>query len=111
MVTSMRRAMLVLAAALFIALPAAPAGAQGRQYGSSFTSRPLSAARAPCCVRIVAQITLAPGVSRSAVEFFVDGIRVGTVADGPPFAVGGWMTNRSRGARLRCKRRPRTAKC
>lgn len=88
MVTSMRRAMLVLAAALFIALPAAPAGAQGGSTVSSLhITSPLGRTGAVLRVRIVAQITLAPGVSRSAVEFFVDGIRVGTVADGPPFAV------------------------
>lgn len=38
-------------------------------------------------VRIVAQITLAPGVLLSPVEFFVDGTRVGTVQNGPPYVV------------------------
>ncbi|MGE3957888.1 MAG: VWA domain-containing protein [Vicinamibacterales bacterium] len=38
-------------------------------------------------VRIVAQITLAPDVALSPVEFFVDGTRVGAVTDGPPWAV------------------------
>ena len=38
-------------------------------------------------VRIVAQITVAPGAVLSPVEFFVDGTRVGTVQNGPPYAV------------------------
>lgn len=38
-------------------------------------------------VRIVAQVTLEPGAVLSPVEFFVDGARVGTVQEGPPFAV------------------------
>ena len=38
-------------------------------------------------VRIVAQVTLAPGALLSPVEFFVDGAKVGAVQDGPPYAV------------------------
>lgn len=38
-------------------------------------------------VRIVAQIAVAPDVLLSPVEFFVDGVKVGTVASGPPYAV------------------------
>lgn len=38
-------------------------------------------------VRIVAQVALEPGAVLSPVEFFVDGARVGTVQEGPPFAV------------------------
>jgi len=39
-------------------------------------------------IRIVAQIDIPPGVSLSPVEFFVDGELVGTVRNGPPYAVG-----------------------
>lgn len=38
-------------------------------------------------VRIVAQIAVPPGVTLSPVEFFVDGARIGVVADGPPYVV------------------------
>ncbi len=38
-------------------------------------------------VRIVAQLSLAPEVLLSPVDFFVDGVRVGTVDAGPPYAV------------------------
>lgn len=41
-------------------------------------------------VRIVAQVSLPPDVQLSAVEFFVDGERVGTVENGPPYAVN-WL--------------------
>src|SRR5262249_16945771 len=38
-------------------------------------------------LRIVAQIALPPSVMLSPVEFFVDGVRVGIVENGPPYAV------------------------
>lgn len=38
-------------------------------------------------VRIVAQIAIPPGIVLSPVGFFVDGVRVGTVDAGPPYAV------------------------
>ena len=38
-------------------------------------------------VRIVAQITVGQNVQMSAVDVFVDGAKVGTVANGPPYAV------------------------
>ena len=38
-------------------------------------------------VRIVAQVALAPGTTLSPVAFYVDGTLVGTVNNGPPFAV------------------------
>jgi VWFA-related protein len=38
-------------------------------------------------VRIVAQVSIPPGVTLSPVQFFVDGVPVGTVESGPPYAV------------------------
>ena len=38
-------------------------------------------------VRIVAQIAVGQNVQMSAVEFYVDGAKVGTVPSGPPYAV------------------------
>jgi VWFA-related protein len=38
-------------------------------------------------VRIVAQVSLPTDVTLSEVEFFVDGAKIGTVVDGPPYAL------------------------
>ena len=38
-------------------------------------------------VRIVAQITVGQNVQMSAADFYVDGAKVGTVSNGPPYAV------------------------
>lgn len=38
-------------------------------------------------LRVVAQISTAPDVTLSPVEFFVDGVKIGTVNSGPPFVV------------------------
>lgn len=81
---------------LFVAILAA-ALAAGSQQGagpSSSVARstlkitsPLGRTGLVMRVRIVAQIALAPGVLLSPVDFFVDGARVGTVENGPPYAV------------------------
>ena len=41
-------------------------------------------------VRIVAQVSMPPGTTLSAMEFFVDGVLVGKVETGPPYAVN-WL--------------------
>lgn len=64
-------------------VPAAPS-----THGSTLTiTSPLGRTGLVTRVRIVAQVSLASGVLLSPVEFFVDGAKVGTVADGPPYAV------------------------
>lgn len=84
-----RLAILALAAASLVivsagAQQASPAGASG---SSLHITSPMGRTGAVLRVRIVAQITVAPGVTLSPVEFFVDGTRVGTVQNGPPYAV------------------------
>ena len=84
-----RLAILALAAASLVivsagAQQASPAGASG---SSLHITSPMGRTGAVLRVRIVAQITVAPGVTLSPVEFFVDGTRVGNVQNGPPYAV------------------------
>ena len=91
MLTAVRRAVLVLAAVAFLvqgtrAQQAQSASADSTASALHITS-PLGRTGAVLRVRIVAQITVAPGVTLSPVEFFVDGNRVGTVPNGPPYAV------------------------
>lgn len=86
-----------LLCALAIALPAAGAGQQRDGDSSPTTAAtptaglritsPLGRTGLATRVRIVAQVSLPPEVTLSAVEFFVDGARVGTVDSGPPYAV------------------------
>lgn len=92
-----RRAILTLA---LLALFASAAGAQQggpasdaprtepSAAASSLTiTSPLGRTGLATRVRIVARITLAGGATLSPVEFFVDGARVGTVENGPPYVV------------------------
>jgi Ca-activated chloride channel homolog len=89
MFNSVRRAVLAVAtASLVIATAGAQQGASSGASGSSLhITSPMGRTGAVLRVRIVAQITLAQGVTLSPVEFFVDGTRVGTVQSGPPYAV------------------------
>ena len=82
MLIAIRRAALVLCA---VALLVTGVGAQ--QASSLHITSPLGRTGAVLRVRIVAQINLAPGVTISPVDFFVDGTRVGTIESGPPYAV------------------------
>jgi len=77
---------LVLFVAVVLALQqaATPAAQQGNVL--RITS-PLGRTGLVTRVRIVAQISVAPGVQLSPVDFFVDGKNVGTVQSGPPYAV------------------------
>jgi len=85
----------IVAVALAAQQGVAPGGGAVRGGGSSdppsanvlrITS-PLGRTGLVTRVRIVAQISVAPGVQLSPVEFFVDGTRVGIVQNGPPYAV------------------------
>lgn len=78
-----------LAMALAAALASVTLAQQGQDAAGSTLkiTSPLGRTGAVLRVRIVAQITLAPGASLSPVEFFVDGAKVGTVPNGPPYAV------------------------
>jgi len=73
------------------------AAQQASQAGSAPTdsttpaihiTSPLGRTGLATTIRIVAQISLPPGVTLSPVEFFVDGELIGTVRNGPPYAVG-----------------------
>ena len=83
----MRRAclavlLLMATAATVVAQPAA------RPTASALTiTSPQGRTGAVMRVRIVAQVALAPGLTLSPVNFYVDGTLVGTVTNGPPFAV------------------------
>lgn len=65
---------------------ATPADSRSQSSTLKITS-PLGRTGLVMRVRIVAQVTLAPDALLSPVEFFVDGVKVGSVADGPPYAV------------------------
>ena len=67
--------------------PPAASGPTAPSVSSLRITSPLGRTGIVTRVRIVAQITLAPGVTLSPVEVFVDGTRVGTVQNGPPYAV------------------------
>ncbi len=82
MFTAARRALSAIGAAVLLAH-----GIGAQQSSSLHITSPLGRTGAVLRVRIVAQITLAPGVTLSPVEFFVDGTRVGSVPNGPPYAV------------------------
>ncbi|MFN7917552.1 MAG: VWA domain-containing protein [Vicinamibacterales bacterium] len=79
---------------LCLLMPAVAARAQGdmppgerHTPASALTiTSPLGRTGLVMRVRIVAQVTLAPGALLSPVDFYVDGVKVGTVADGPPYA-------------------------
>src|SRR4029077_15681433 len=55
--------------------------------GSLRITSPLGRTGLVARLRIVAQITAPPSVTLSPVHFFVDGVSVGSVDNGPPFAV------------------------
>ena len=82
-------ALLVLLSALTLGLPAqqpANEGASPKTASLRITS-PLGRTGQVTHVRIVAQVSLPPGDRLSPVDFFVDGVLVGTVDAGPPYAV------------------------
>jgi len=85
-------ASLVLATAV-VGLTAArqAPGSQDQAAGETGTSlritSPLGRTGTATKVRIVAQVTLASGVTLSPLDFYVDGVKVGTVESGPPYAV------------------------
>ncbi len=60
----------------------------GRDESNLRITSPLGRTGLVTTVRIVAQVSLPPDVTLSPVEFFVDGVKVGTVEAGPPYAVG-----------------------
>jgi Ca-activated chloride channel family protein len=68
-------------------------GTSGQQSGGADTgpslriTSPLGRTGLVTTVHIVAQIAVPPGTVLSPVQFFVDGKSVGTVDDGPPYAV------------------------
>lgn len=75
-----------------LSMVVAPPRARGQELTTSPTSSlritsPLGRTGLVMRVRIVAQVTVAPGALLSPVEFFVDGAKVGAVGDGPPYAV------------------------
>ena len=82
-------ASLVLATAV-VGLTAArqAPGQQDQAAGETGTSlritSPLGRTGTATKVRIVAQVTLASGVTLSPLDFYVDGVKVGTVDSGPP---------------------------
>lgn len=78
-----------LAALIVVAVATGAAAQQGApRDGSTLTiTSPQGRTGAVLRVRIVAQIALEPGETLSPVDFYVDGTRVGTVTNGPPFAV------------------------
>ncbi|MGC4081812.1 MAG: VWA domain-containing protein [Vicinamibacterales bacterium] len=76
-----------LMAAVAVAHQGASQGATLFPSSSLRITSPLGRTGLVTRVRIVAQVTLAPGALLSPVEFFVDGIRVGAVQEGPPYAV------------------------
>jgi len=63
----------------------APADGSG---ASIHITSPLGRTGLATTIRIVAQIDVPAGVTLSPVEFFVDGELIGTVRNGPPYAVG-----------------------
>ena len=82
-------ALLVLLSALTLGLAAqqpANEGASSKTASLRITS-PLGRTGQVTHVRIVAQVSLPPGDRLSPVDFFVDGVLVGTVDAGPPYAV------------------------
>jgi Ca-activated chloride channel homolog len=76
----------VLAFLLFCAT-VVPAAAQSAPESSVRITSPLGRTGLVTRLRIVAQISLPAGVTLSPVEFFVDGALVGTVVEGPIYAV------------------------
>ena len=88
---------LCVAVGLVLQQAASPAAQQGTASNTSATesrsgnvlriTSPLGRTGLVTRVRIVAQISVAPGVQLSPVDFFVDGKSVGTVKSGPPYAV------------------------
>jgi Ca-activated chloride channel family protein len=92
--SAIRRAILGFALLSAVVVPGigAQQGTPGSPSASSSGSSlhitsPLGRTGSAMRVRIVAQITVEPGATLSPVEFFVDGVRVGTVQNGPPYAV------------------------
>src|ERR1700757_2413396 len=77
-------ALLCVARAVFVRAQ----GQSGNQDASSIKiTSPLGRTGLVTKVRIVAQVHVPQGGSISAVSFFVDGMLVGTVESGPPYAV------------------------
>lgn len=85
--------------AVLLLATAASAGSQGLQSDRAGEAAPSLRITSPLgrtglvtTVHIVAQISLLPGAVLSPVQFYVDGKLVGSVDDGPPYAVT-WTDN------------------
>lgn len=76
----------LIAAVAALSVVAAPSAGTDPASRIEITS-PLGRSGLPGKVRIVARVTVAPGMPPPHVRFFVDGTLVGTDADGPPYAV------------------------
>ncbi len=82
------RAAVTLAAALAAVALVTPAAQQIDQPGLTVRiTSPLGRSSSPTKVRIVAQIHKTEGRSVAAVRFSVDGVLLGAVENGPPYAV------------------------
>lgn len=81
-----RRAAVVLAAAGMILVARVGVLGQREDLSIRITS-PLGRTGVPGAVRIVAQVQHAPNIAPGEVKFFVDKQLLGSVAQGPPFAV------------------------
>jgi VWFA-related protein len=80
-------AVLAVAVAALIGVPGQPPDKAGASGASLRITSPLGRTGLVTTVHIVAQIVLPAGVVLSPVQFYVDGKPVGTVDDGPPYAV------------------------
>jgi VWFA-related protein len=77
----------MLVAASLTATAQRPADTEKEPASGIRITSPLGRTGLVTRVRIVAQIALPPNVTLSPVGFFVDGVQVGTVTSGPPYAV------------------------
>jgi VWFA-related protein len=75
------------AVVVLIALLCGPRICVAQETSSLRITSPLGRTGTVTRIRIVAQITVSPGAGLSPVDFYVDGEKVGTVANGPPYAV------------------------
>ena len=78
---------LMVAIAALVGIPGQQSGKSGDVAPSLRITSPLGRTGLVTTVHIVAQITVPPGFVLSPVQFYVEGKLVGTVDDGPPYAV------------------------
>jgi VWFA-related protein len=78
---------LLFAITALVGVPEPQAAKSGDGEASIRITSPLGRTGLVTTVHIVAQITLPPGLVLSPVQFYVEGKLVGTVDDGPPYAV------------------------